>query len=577
MSFLNPTALYFIPLVSLPILIHLLGRKTRYKQKFSWIELLEKARTEGMHRKRPYEILLIILRTLFILFLILAFSNPVRLRNLDAIKTIWIDVSHSMSFYERQRAQFESRMRELLPDVPIKYFADGPVEGKAPQKTYFSTSLKGISGNSMIFSDFQKTMFKGARIEGKTILVRPKNGSGNMAITDFSVGVRYAVTGMRVPVRVKLQSFLKEPWSGKVEVFAGGQKETGWDAYLNPGETITLSDTFVLKRNGELEVALSPGDGMDGDDRRYAYVSMTDTVQVFLHGQNRYVVAALAPESIPSPFVIHQTGVLLKGNAVETPGVDIFVDSITPSMGNVISVAAAENRGIVVFVHDSASAHVLMQKTGIRLAPIGMADVGDYHFYDAWEIKKGIPLLKDDQGHLIGAVIGKIAVFGFYPDPEMTDFIYSPDFLPVLHRAVLTVSHRQQVYYVYTDTVLKIPVTDTMGIRVELPDGAVQPASVSFAGGSGYVPLGPFNAPGIYKLMDENGKILSVVVVNLNPDESDITPDRSAELKASFAQFTLINPGEEHSIPLKKLFLWLAFASILAEVTVILIMNLRKI
>ncbi len=578
MSFANPTALYFLPLVAIPILIHLLGRKTRYRLKFPWIKLLEKARTEGIRRKKPYEILLLILRTLFLLFLILAFSNPVKIRDVKDIKTVWIDVSHSMAPFQNESKKFEERIRELLPDAEVKYFADRELPLEKPEKTYFSTSFRGIEGRSMVFSDFQRTMFEGEQVKGKLILVRPRKPTGNVAILELTPGSEYAFEGMPLPIELRVRSFALEPWSGKVELKTGTTTLSAWDVYLKPGESVILRDTIAFQGDGELTAALSPGDEMDGDDRRFAFVSKISEVNVVMDAHNRYVEAALTPIGVQSPFSVTVSGKTVSYSDVSSPSsVPVFVDSLTTSAAALIGVLRSEKRGMVVFVGDSVSVEVVFRELGIRLNPIGPTSIGEYRVFNAWEVTGGTPLLRDSRGRALVASVDGAVVWGFRPVPEVTNFIYSPDFLPLVHLSMLTAARHLRVYYVFPDTVLNLPVTEAGRLKLIQPDSTSHSLSISQGKEGNYVTVGPFHDVGFYRLVDWDGSPIAVIVVNLNPEESDITPIDKKTLSSFLTDFEMLSAGEEGGIPLKKLFLWLAALMVLIEVGVMAFLRIKKI
>jgi Aerotolerance regulator N-terminal len=76
MTFLAPAFLIGLALAALPILIHLLGRRRLKRQPFSSLEFLRRLQTKRMRKLRLKQILLLILRTLAVLALALAFLRP---------------------------------------------------------------------------------------------------------------------------------------------------------------------------------------------------------------------------------------------------------------------------------------------------------------------------------------------------------------------------------------------------------------------------------------------------------------------------------------------------------------------
>lgn len=76
MNFLNPAILYGLFAAVLPLVIHLLSRRRAKNVPFPSIVLLERMKTDRMRRLRLKQLILILLRTLIILAVVLAFARP---------------------------------------------------------------------------------------------------------------------------------------------------------------------------------------------------------------------------------------------------------------------------------------------------------------------------------------------------------------------------------------------------------------------------------------------------------------------------------------------------------------------
>ena len=86
MTFLNSIILYGIALASIPILIHLLTRRKKEIINFSSLRFLKILESKRIKKLRIQQIILLILRTLIILLIIIAFSRPA-LKETSAGKT----------------------------------------------------------------------------------------------------------------------------------------------------------------------------------------------------------------------------------------------------------------------------------------------------------------------------------------------------------------------------------------------------------------------------------------------------------------------------------------------------------
>jgi len=76
MTFLNTALLFALGLITLPVIIHLFGRQRRKTEVFSSLSFLKNLQTDKMKKLKLRQLILLILRTLGVLFLVLAFLRP---------------------------------------------------------------------------------------------------------------------------------------------------------------------------------------------------------------------------------------------------------------------------------------------------------------------------------------------------------------------------------------------------------------------------------------------------------------------------------------------------------------------
>ena len=76
MTFLNPYVLFGLIAASFPVLFHLFAQKRARRVEFSSIRFLQKLEKSSMRKVKLRQILLLILRTLLIICLVMAFSRP---------------------------------------------------------------------------------------------------------------------------------------------------------------------------------------------------------------------------------------------------------------------------------------------------------------------------------------------------------------------------------------------------------------------------------------------------------------------------------------------------------------------
>ena len=94
MSFITNIFLWLLPLISVPLIIHLLNRRKIIKIDFSSIQFLKELKSESIKRINILQWLLLIIRTLIILLIILMMSRPILKGYFPSLK---IDPSSSLS------------------------------------------------------------------------------------------------------------------------------------------------------------------------------------------------------------------------------------------------------------------------------------------------------------------------------------------------------------------------------------------------------------------------------------------------------------------------------------------------
>ncbi len=118
-SFLNPYFLWGLPLLGIPVIIHLLTKKKAYTVRFSDIRFIKFANEKLINRHKINQFLILLLRVLTILILTLLFARPVvevfpltkKGSQNSIITVIMLDNSYSMGYRENQRARFDTATR----------------------------------------------------------------------------------------------------------------------------------------------------------------------------------------------------------------------------------------------------------------------------------------------------------------------------------------------------------------------------------------------------------------------------------------------------------------------------------
>jgi hypothetical protein len=119
-SFLNPSFLWALPVTAIPIIIHLLSRRRLPEVNFPTTQFLRALEPQEIRRLRLRELLLLLLRTLALAFLVLAFARPSlaprgAVTHAAAAVGILIDDSASMGAVdERGRPRMESAIARAV-------------------------------------------------------------------------------------------------------------------------------------------------------------------------------------------------------------------------------------------------------------------------------------------------------------------------------------------------------------------------------------------------------------------------------------------------------------------------------
>ncbi|HEU4333731.1 MAG TPA: BatA and WFA domain-containing protein [Candidatus Eisenbacteria bacterium] len=119
-SFLNPSFLWALPVAAIPVLLHLLSRRRLPEVPFPTTAFLRALEPREIRRIRLREILLLILRTLALLFLVFAFARPAltpanAVTNAAAAVGILLDDSESMGAVDEEgRPRIEEAKRRAV-------------------------------------------------------------------------------------------------------------------------------------------------------------------------------------------------------------------------------------------------------------------------------------------------------------------------------------------------------------------------------------------------------------------------------------------------------------------------------
>ncbi|MCF7740995.1 MAG: BatA and WFA domain-containing protein, partial [Candidatus Marinimicrobia bacterium] len=122
MTFLNPFFLYFLPLATIPVILHILNKSRFKKVEFSSLQFLLELQNDVIKKLKLKQLLLLILRTLIIILLIMAFARPVIQTERSSLhvkqgQTLYLVVDNSFSMGKTSKGQslMEQQIDRAIP------------------------------------------------------------------------------------------------------------------------------------------------------------------------------------------------------------------------------------------------------------------------------------------------------------------------------------------------------------------------------------------------------------------------------------------------------------------------------
>jgi hypothetical protein len=343
MTFLNPLLLFGLAAAAIPVILHLLNLRKLRTIDFSTLTFLKELQQSRIRRLKLRQILLLIVRTLMVAFIVLAFARPALRGSLPAgfgtsagsTVAIVLDDSYSMMASDEGGERFAQAKKAAknivsllkegdaawlvkLSDLP-KITVDPPTHdfrllGELIDRTRPSfvrrpmgdgvaaavrliDQSKDVNREIYIVSDFQKTSLAGGatvRSGAPAPVADPRVrlflvGIGSRAVPNTavdSVAVLSRIFEKNRPVEISArvrnygEDVLKD---AVVSVYAGGSRVAQSNVTIEPGAARSLTLTFVPRKSGFVEgyVGLET-DALEPDNRRYFAFAVPDRIRVLV-------------------------------------------------------------------------------------------------------------------------------------------------------------------------------------------------------------------------------------------------------------------------------------------------------
>ncbi|MBS1492510.1 MAG: BatA and WFA domain-containing protein [Bacteroidetes bacterium] len=360
MTFLNPSILFALFAISIPIIIHFFNLRKLKKVEFSTLMFLKELQKSKMKRIKLKQLLLLLFRILVITFLVLAFANPVYKSaagnsSTSSASIIIIDNSFSMSakdaygeYLEQSKVSVNDIISTLNPSDEITIIASSEFGKPSPvywtnTQTNYKDSIKNISisykdfnipqslefaknllnkssslnRNVYIISDFQKNNFSdvsslSAQSDFSLFAVNiGKREVNNVALEDFKIESAIIEQERDVKLSVNMHNFSQYALSNKtINIYSKGNDSSfvlkGEKVIdLQSSENKKIELTFKAEKSGnnsgmiELAIDNAQDDEIKYDNKIYFSFYIPEKFKIGLIGNDTKFIK-LAVESASS-------------------------------------------------------------------------------------------------------------------------------------------------------------------------------------------------------------------------------------------------------------------------------------
>jgi hypothetical protein len=413
MTFINSFILYLLPLVTVPLLIHLIGRQRIFQHEFSTLRFLKQLEHDLIRKLKIRQIILLLLRMLIILFIILAFARPYRSSNSPGIyvgkgETLYIVLDNSLSMQAVMCGQnlleigvealttasnnidFPVYVKIIETAQPGKLLDQGLVTDPASLKNIIQavklTNRRGkidiaistieedildrseISPAIWIISDFQESTWRSENLPahpveslfGKTdarmILFPVVGDKNNEALMSISMPNQIFEKEQVATIRGLVENWNEKPAETVVSLFFDNKKSGQSVLNIPAANHSDIQFEFIPEspgiHKGYLKIA---DDNLCADNMRYFLLNIPETIRVLIvtrrPGGGEYIRRSLSLRemSLIKPKVT--SAELFPTEDLTLYDVLIFsnIDRLPPNMLNKIRYFMDMNKGILLF------------------------------------------------------------------------------------------------------------------------------------------------------------------------------------------------------------------------------------
>lgn len=342
MTFLSPWYLLGTVLAVVPVLIHLWFRKRLKRVPFSTLQFLKRTEARRFGWLRLRELLVLLLRCLFVIFLFMGLARPQlrgRFLAIGKLASVFmiIDNSYSMGYGDnfdkaknlaRQVISRYSASSEfcIVPlcesaDVEDAFWMTGrsaSVKLEKLRMTYAGQRISAALANKparepkyrveyIYIGDGQISNFRGISdepmVQTRLYWVSVPAGN-NVGVSMVSLKDPVAIPSDKYNLVATITSYSSQAWSGKIGIASGEyymEKECSLNPWTTEGIEFPLPVTLL---SGKVEIF---DDSLSIDNAYFFSKRLPQNVRVLVVGDSPYLMRALESGGSSSPFLVDVT------------------------------------------------------------------------------------------------------------------------------------------------------------------------------------------------------------------------------------------------------------------------------
>lgn len=427
-TFANPAMLYGLWAALLPLVIHLLNRRRTVSVPFSNVALLQALQRDRMRRVKLKQIVLLILRTLLLVLLVLAFSRPTLQgaqsggEDVRTTAVLLLDRSLSMQYrtpegtlFERAKARLQETLglfdaRDEVQVVVVDDRAEEVDSGTLDRlkarvdvlrpgfrETQLETGLvdalatlrasQMLNRELYIFSDLARNGWEGVPdsldFQGVSVFVVPERPlvQHNLGVLNAGPVGQILTVGTQATLSIELANYGDTPKSGvAVQVFLDGRRIGQQVLTLPKKGSKRLYVPFVPERGGTVPLRVEIGDdNLIADNVYVSVLNIPERVSVLIVGDSAdagYFVeralftrsTLLVQQGLPAdltPDLLAQTDVVFLCN----------VSRLSRGAQEALTRRVESGAGLMVFLGDRVDVRYYNQAFAKTLLPVALISV----------------------------------------------------------------------------------------------------------------------------------------------------------------------------------------------------------